>query len=1095
ISDWLRLPASEVLVDACVKAGVLLALTSMTAFLLRHKSAAVRHRLWCLGICGVVILPVLSLMLPQWRLPLLPATEAVAVARPTVQEDHQPNAHLSINEPRGEQRPVTGPRVLERNELAESDSMSAFANGSLTGHLVPDPPSDLTTQLSEEALPTRQKPSSAQGWFIGAWLVGLIIVLIPFAFGLAANLWMLRRSKHIRASKWTRLADQLAAKLLLTRRVTLLEARESVVPMTWGVVRPIVLLPSESNDWSDERRRFVLLHEFAHVKRLDVLFQSIARLACALYWFNPLAWYALWRLRVERELACDDCVVASGERPTDYASQLLQIARAYRPARFSVGVAMARSTKLEQRIVALLDRARSHVPVGKQLARTLLAAACVLVLGMSVIGLGEQSATSASPAAKTLARRDASETPTATEATKVAQDGIIAAAKSAANARAQPVRTIQGRVLDPNGRPVAGATISVPQMLRYPPRSTGDVSLKQKGRTDQEGCFDVRTAFAGFPSGIKTIPVIAYAKGFGAAWQNLSPGEDAEDVTLRLTKDEPIRGRVVDTEGRPVADARIDVMGLLQEPSGSLDGFLEAWKNDWNIAPMRADLVHAQFSSFLGTKSDKNGEFEIRGVGLERIALVEMRHAQIASTRVWVVNRPGLDTKPYNDAAQLRLPAEIRRPGMVPLLVGPKFDHVVEAGRTIEGVIYVGKDREPVAGAVVATVLGYGMGASDVTDERGAYAIEGVGHQSPHFVIVRPPEGDKALLQRTVSTSLPAGQRTVKIDVELVEGALITGRVTDPATGKGVPAGIRVVPLPGNKYFDDPLYDVYKRNQQQSSAKADGTFRIVTIPGPSVVMAQVHYHEKMGDHDVTPFRQASFSAEDEKHVPLTVDGNDRYFTKADGSIEVLGIQNAVRYVNLKPDGEAAHVDLVLDRGKKVEIEIHDDNGKPIKGVFAAGVTEHWPHTFRLTESRSTVYGLGEDRPRTLMLLHPDRKLAGSVTLKGDETSPVVVKLAPAGSISGRAVDDGAPLSNVKVDVNFSNNIARELYRFSDLKTASHTTDAEGRFRIDNLVPGERFVVDFQEGDSYFRAILKREERTAESGKVREYNDLKIRKLR
>ena len=130
-----------------------------------------------------------------------------------------------------------------------------------------------------------------------------------------------------------------------------------------------------------------------------------------------------------------------------------------------------------------------------------------------------------------------------------------------------------------------------------------------------------------------------------------------------------------------------------------------------------------------------------------------------------------------------------------------------------------------------------------------------------------------------------------------------------------------------------------------------------------------------------------------------------------------------------------------------------------------------------------------------MLLHPDRKLAGSVTLKGDETSPVVVKLAPAGSISGRAVDDGAPLSNVKVDVNFSNNIARELYRFSDLKTASHTTDAEGRFRIDNLVPGERFVVDFQEGDSYFRAILKREERTAESGKVREYNDLKIRKLR
>ena len=72
------------------------------------------------------------------------------------------------------------------------------------------------------------------------------------------------------------MVGELAAKLGLSRRVTLLEIRDSVVPMTWGVVRPVVLLPSESREWSHERRRFVLLHELAHVKRLDVLFQSIA---------------------------------------------------------------------------------------------------------------------------------------------------------------------------------------------------------------------------------------------------------------------------------------------------------------------------------------------------------------------------------------------------------------------------------------------------------------------------------------------------------------------------------------------------------------------------------------------------------------------------------------------------------------------------------------------------------------------------------------------------------------------------------------------------------------------------------------------------
>jgi len=682
------------------------------------------------------------------------------------------------------------------------------------------------------------------------------------------------------------------------------------------------------------------------------------------------------------------------------------------------------------------------------------------------------------------------DTVAATQAEKVAG----ANSQTAPETEARAVRVIRGRVLDPDGHPVAGAAISVPEIFRNPPQSPDDVGLKQEARTGEDGRFQIRTTFAGFPNGIKTVPVIAFAKGFGVAWLNLPPGEVAEDVTLRLTKDEPIRGRVVDTEGRPVADARIDVTGLLQEPSGSLDGFLEAWKNDWNIAPMRADQVYVVLNSLLGTKSDKNGEFEIRGVGLERVADVDVEHPQIASTRVWVVNRPGLDAKPYNDAAQLQLPAAARRLGMVPLLIGPTFSHVVEAGRTIEGVVYTGKDREPVAGAVVATVLGYGMGVSDVTDDHGAYAIHGVGLQDPHFVMVRPSE-ESALLQRTLSTPLPASNGTVKIDVELTAGAVLTGRVTDPLTGEGVPAGIQVAPLPGNKYFDDPLYDVYKRNRQQTGTKSDGTFRIVTIPGPSVVMAQVHYQEKMGGQDITPFRHASFSAEDEKYVPLTVDGNNRYFTRADGSIEMLGIQNAAKYVDLKLDGEAAHVDLQLDRGKTLEIEILDDTGKPIEGVFAAGVTEHWPNTFRLNESRATVYALGADRPRTLLLLHSERKLAGSVTLKGDEISPVVVKLAPTGSVSGRALDDGDPLGNVNVNVNFQNSVAQELYRFSDLKSAPQLTDAEGRFRIDNIVPGERFVVDFQEGKSYFRANLQGQERTVESGKVRQYNDVTVRKLR
>src|SRR4029077_15992066 len=135
---------------------------------------------------------------------------------------------------------------------------------------------------------------------------------------------------------------------------------------------PVVLLPRHAREWTGRLRRFVLLHELAHVKRYDVGFQTLGRLACALYWFHPLAWYALRRLRIERELACDDCVGLAGERATDYAAELFQSAASYPPVPFAPEVAMAQRSNLERRLCALFDRACSHLPVSARAARLLL---------------------------------------------------------------------------------------------------------------------------------------------------------------------------------------------------------------------------------------------------------------------------------------------------------------------------------------------------------------------------------------------------------------------------------------------------------------------------------------------------------------------------------------------------------------------------------------------------------------------------------------------------------------------------------------------------------------------------------------------------
>jgi hypothetical protein len=127
-------------------------------------------------------------------------------------------------------------------------------------------------------------------------------------------------------------------------------------PMTWGVFRPVILLPDEAIDWPAERLVTVLRHELAHVRRRDGLAQALALFACALYWPNPLVWAAARALRREAELAADDAVIAAGVLPSDYAGQLLELAAEWRERRLTpTGLAMAAPPALSQRVQSILS--------------------------------------------------------------------------------------------------------------------------------------------------------------------------------------------------------------------------------------------------------------------------------------------------------------------------------------------------------------------------------------------------------------------------------------------------------------------------------------------------------------------------------------------------------------------------------------------------------------------------------------------------------------------------------------------------------------------------------------------------------------------
>jgi tetratricopeptide (TPR) repeat protein len=151
--------------------------------------------------------------------------------------------------------------------------------------------------------------------------------------------------------------------------------------------RPAIFLPADAAEWSGERRRMVMLHEMAHVRRGDVPAHILARTALCFYWWNPMAWLAWREFLKERERATDDLVLRTGARASDYAAHLLEIARAMQPADALgwAAVAMARRSQLEGRLLAILDSGVNRRAIGRASVAAAAVAAVVLIAPFAAI--------------------------------------------------------------------------------------------------------------------------------------------------------------------------------------------------------------------------------------------------------------------------------------------------------------------------------------------------------------------------------------------------------------------------------------------------------------------------------------------------------------------------------------------------------------------------------------------------------------------------------------------------------------------------------------------------------------------------------------
>ena len=312
--QWIEV--ARIMIDLLVKGAFLCGFAGVVTLFMRRSPAYARKAVWVAVLAALIILPLSSLIVPAWEIPILPA--------------------------------IGGERLIS-GELE-------FADEESSGSLSPPAPVAGGVEAPGSTGLLDGYGRIGLGWIALVWLAGFMVCTAWFAI----SRYLLRRLvSHAEplGGSWEGLMAALSVQLGVRRGVRLLKSKAITAAMTAGCVKPVIILPGRADGWSETRRRLVLSHELAHVKRWDSLIDILGFAAAALHWFNPLAWLALSRLRIERERDCDNAVLNSGAKPSDYASLLMEIAtdmqRRNRPM-WQVA-AISEGSSLKDRLLCILD--------------------------------------------------------------------------------------------------------------------------------------------------------------------------------------------------------------------------------------------------------------------------------------------------------------------------------------------------------------------------------------------------------------------------------------------------------------------------------------------------------------------------------------------------------------------------------------------------------------------------------------------------------------------------------------------------------------------------------------------------------------------
>jgi RNA polymerase sigma factor (sigma-70 family) len=438
------------------------------------------------------------------------------------------------------------------------------------------------------------------------------------------------------------------------------------------------------------------------------------------------------------------------------------------------------------------------------------------------------------------------------------QDGGRGAGQTS-TARSGDRILVGGRVLDPDGKPLAGAAVSFirPGPFDWVPHSRAPRRPESSATSGADGRFQLQVDRAhwedthervrtfphpGHPAR-PTIPLLAArAAGYGPGWVYLAKPEAGADVTLRLAKDDiPIEGRIFDLEGRPVPGATVSTDEILATPDEDLTPVIRS-EGRGNVP---AKYLGASVANLPGTlTTDGAGQFRLTGIGRERVVSLRISGPTIQTGDIHVMTRidKGFEVR-YE---RPKLPVA-NSPSMDARnkVYGARFELAVGPTKPIEGVVRDRATGRPLPGAVIVGVFVYvrdgslqgvsGFSADSAkADAQGRFRLVGAPKSSDLGIHVFSPE-DQPYLETIERVGDTPGFAPIVHDVSLTRGIRVRGRLTDRASGLPVRGFVHYFLLSSNPRWDE-LRDFRVTNSRVPTGD-DGSFSIVALDGPGLLAA------------------------------------------------------------------------------------------------------------------------------------------------------------------------------------------------------------------------------------------------------------------